>query len=112
MPPAQAGNKNIHLIEVSYTNLASYQLRYNYKLKKYEAIIAELIALGWEPTLHIIILGTLGEIPRQLAVTLKDLGIKSTSLEKVQRDLHENAIHWMDTCIDTEHALNLKQQQL
>jgi hypothetical protein len=84
--------------------------RYNKKFYKYQDTITKLKELGWEPILHIIILGTLGEIPRQLAVTLTEIGIKSTALEKLQNELHQNAINWMDVCIDTELALYLKNQ--
>jgi hypothetical protein len=84
--PPKAGSNKIHIIEVSYTNLASYQYRYNKKFYKYQDTITKLKDLGsWEPILHIIIIGSLGEIPRQLAVTLTEIGIKSTALEKLQK---------------------------
>ena len=73
---------------------------------KYLAIVEELRSLGWDPLLHVIILGTLGEIPRQLAELLTIVGVKDNTLATLQKYLHNNAILWMDKCIDTELALS------
>ena len=70
-------------------------------------LLHDLKRLGWDPVLHVIILGTLGEIPRQVAEILKEIGVKDIIRDTLQKDLHENAITWMDKCIDTEIALNL-----
>ena len=64
--------------------------------------------MGWDPpVLHVIILGTLGEIPRQVAEILKEIGVKDTMRDTLQKDLHENAITWTDKCIDNEIAPNI-----
>ena len=76
------------------------------KHAKYLDIVQELRSLGWDPLLHVIILGTLGEIPRQLAELLTAVGVKDNTLETLQKDLLSNAIFWMDKCLDTELALS------
>jgi hypothetical protein len=107
VPPRQKEDNIIHIVEVSYTYLANIQTRYRHKHAKYQALIHDLKRLGWDPVLHVIILGTLGEIPRQVAEILKEIGVKDNIRDTLQKDLHENAITWMDKCIDTEIALNL-----
>ena len=107
VPPRKNEDNTIHIVEVSYTYLANIQARYRYKHAKYQALIEELCSLGWDPVLHVIILGTLGEIPRQVAELLQAVGVKDKIRDSLLKDLHENAITWMDKCIDTELALNL-----
>jgi hypothetical protein len=106
VPPKEKENNVVHLVEVSYTHLANYQSRYSHKHAKYLDIVQELRTLGWDPLLHVIILGTLGEIPRELAELLTVVGVKDNTLATLQKDLHNNAILWMDKCIDTELALS------
>ena len=85
VPRKEKENNVVHLVEVSYTHLANYQSRYSHKHAKYLDIVQELRSLGWDPLLHVIILGTLGEIPRQLAELLMAVGVKENTLDFVQQ---------------------------
>ena len=61
---------------------------------------------GWEPELFVLVLGTLGEIPATAVSTLTDFGIRGVELQSLLRNLHMNALSWMDKCIDEEIELN------
>ena len=51
-------------------------------------------------------LGTLGEIPRDARYILSKFGVGVDNVRKVLRELHFNAIRWMEKCIDLETELN------
>ena len=73
------------------------------KLTKYEDTLSELRSAGWDPELHVIILGTLGEIPTKVMDILHKFGVTGVRAEQTIRDLHLNAINWMDKCIDKKN---------
>eukprot|EP00959_Pyramimonas_sp_CCMP1952_P042954 898890-Pyramimonas_sp.AAC.1 len=61
---------------------------------------------GWEPELHAIIQGTLGEVTTTSMETLAKLAVKGPRLSKLASDLHRIALKWMNKCIDTERKLD------
>ena len=98
--------KRIKLLEVSYTNIQNMRHREYEKRVKYEMTLQALSEAGWEPELFVLVLGTLGEIPATAVSTLTDFGIRGVELQSLLRNLHMNALSWMDKCIDEEIELN------
>ena len=76
------------------------------KLTKYEDTLSELRSAGWDPELHVITFWAQCEIPTKVMDVLDKFGVTGVRAEQTIRDLHLNAINWMDKCIDKEIELN------
>eukprot|EP00976_Prorocentrum_cordatum_P103824 1193624-Prorocentrum_minimum.AAC.1 len=57
------------------------------KRKKYKDNIEGLRSDGWEPALHTLVLGTLGEIPSKTISVLEELGVRGPVLDRLIEDI-------------------------
>ena len=104
--PKTNSEKKLKILEVCYTSLANITRKEQEKRDKYAPLLQRLIDKGYRPELHVIALGTSGEVTTSTSKTLGQFGMKEAPLDTLISELHENAIHWLEVCIDTELALN------
>ena len=104
--PRPGANNRVILVEVTYTSSVGLTQRMITKHTKYASVLEALELSGWRPELHVIALGTIGEITSDTVHSLSVLGVRDEALSSVLRLLHNNAITWLDKCVDAEIAAN------
>jgi hypothetical protein len=101
--------KKLKILEVCYTSLANIAKKEQEKRDKYAPLLQRLIDKGYKPELYVIALGTSGEVTTSTSKTLGPFGMKEAPLDILISELHKNAIHWLEVCIDTEVCIALNR---
>ena len=76
------------------------------KHDKYTELEEKLKRAGWKVIRHTVILGNTGGIPGNLKRAMREFGVMGEGLTILKKQLHVNALKWMNKLIDTEIMAN------
>ena len=94
------------IVEVTYTYEDNIQRARENKQEKYKELVRKLRDRGWTVVKHTIVLGNTGGIEEDMKKVLKVVGLWEEGAARVIKELHDNAVKWLVTLVDTEKKLN------